>query len=77
MKDKHKEIISRIGNSILKLEEVKNSTDVIGIGEICNDLSLASSYFAKVVSDSYKLMNEAEDDYKLTLAEKIKVLTAS
>ncbi len=72
---KDNEIISRIGNAILKLEEVKDSTDVVGIGEICNDLSLASSYFSKIVADSYKLMNEAEDDYKLALAEKIKELT--
>lgn len=69
------EIIARIGNAILRLEEVKDSTDVVGIGEICNDLSLASSYFSKIVADSYKLMNEAEDDYKLALAERIKDLT--
>lgn len=65
------EIIDRINNAISQLEDLKSSTDVVGIGEVCNDLSLASSYFAKQVSDAYKLMNEAEDDYKTSLAAKI------
>ena len=69
------EITEKIGISIKKLERLKDSSAVVEIGSICNGLSIESSYFAKLVADCYSIMNDAEDDYKLKLAEEIERLT--
>lgn len=70
------DITERIGVSIKKLERLKESTAIVEIGTVCNTLSIDSSYFAKMVADSYSLMNEAEDDYKMKIAEEVEKLTS-
>ena len=70
------EVVEKIGISIKKLERLKDSTAIVEIGSICNTLSIDSSYFAKLVADSYTLMNETEDEYKQKIAEEVDKLTA-
>lgn len=69
------DITEKIGISIKKLERLKDSTAIVEIGSICNTLSIDSSYFAKLVADSYSIMNEAEDDYKMKISDEIERLT--
>lgn len=70
------EVVEKIGVSIKKLERLKDSTAIVEIGSICNTLSIDSSYFAKLVADSYALMNETEDEYKQKIAEEVDKLTS-
>lgn len=70
------EVVEKIGISIKKLERLKDSTAIVEIGSICNTLSIDSSYFAKLVADSYTLMNETEDEYKQKIAEEVDKLTS-
>lgn len=70
------DITERIGISIKKLERLRESTAIVEIGTVCNTLSIDSSYFAKMVADSYALMNESEDEYKMKIAEEVEKLTA-
>jgi hypothetical protein len=69
------DITEKIGISIKKLERMKDSSAIVEIGSICNTLSIDASYFAKLVADSYSLMNEAEDEYKFKVATEIESLT--
>lgn len=70
------EVVEKIGVSIKRLERLKDSTAIVEIGSICNTLSIDSSYFAKLVADSYAVMNEMEDEYKMQIAEEIERLTS-
>lgn len=63
-KEKADEIVTRIAQTINALDKLKDSQDVVEIGKQCNDLAIASTFFAKLVSDAYDVANELEDEYK-------------
>lgn len=71
------QIITRISLAIKQLEDLKDSNDIVGIGSLCNDLALASSYFAKLVADAYEVANECEDEYKQSVSATTENLTSS
>jgi hypothetical protein len=71
------EITEKIGVSIKKLERMKESNAIVEIGQICNTLSIDSSYFARLVADAYSVMNEAEDEYKMKVSLEVETLTNS
>lgn len=71
------EITEKIGVSIKKLERMKESNAIVEIGQICNTLSIDSSYFARLVADAYSVMNEAEDEYKMKVSQEVETLTNS
>lgn len=69
------DITEKIGVSIKRLEKMKESNAIVEIGQICNTLSIDSSYFARLVADAYSVMNEAEDEYKMKVASEVETLT--
>jgi len=71
------DITEKIGISIKKLERMKESSAIVEIGAICNTLSIDASYFAKLVADSYSVMNEAEDEYKMKVSQEVEALTSN
>lgn len=71
------DITEKIGVSIKRLEKMKESNAIVEIGQICNTLSIDSSYFARLVADAYSVMNEAEDEYKMKIAMEVESLTNS
>ncbi len=55
--------------SIDWLESRLKSEDIVSLGIVIDKLAIQSVTLANQVSEAYALMNEAEDDYKHSIAE--------
>lgn len=62
-------MIDEIIKSINWLESRLKSEDIVSLGIVIDKLAIQSVTLANQVSEAYALMNEAEDDYKHSIAE--------
>lgn len=65
-------IIDDIMTNIDWLEKRVKSENIVELGVVLDKLSIQSLYLATQVTDAYELMNQAEDDYKHSVAKFVK-----
>lgn len=62
-------VIKSIHESIQWLDDHKTSNNVKALVKVIDNLTIKAVTLGTLVTDSYALMNEAEDDYKISVAK--------
>jgi uncharacterized protein YaaR (DUF327 family) len=72
-----KSLEESITGSINWLDKHKDSNNILNISKVIDNLAIKSATLGEMVSEAYALMNEAEDDYKISVAKFMSEATSS